>query len=246
MGQERILNAYEKIDNTLCLNNNRGNLKFGVFDKEDPIVDCANAYEMTDALEVVKAFLEKGFCVGKDKLEALEALRHINGSLIYNKKNMEFGIDTKYHEDCNDAEEMTDCMNILLEAISNTEMVTPYIALQILYNNARIEAGWQEKRCITYAEEMDHNDYVKAYYDVINDFINKKKEEENHLDDMLLFKDGAVSSGFCYKDKQVVAMPLEEYDKIEKIKFIVDTYFTTESMTKKEALDKINEVIVND
>jgi hypothetical protein len=38
------------------------------------------------------------------------------------------------------------------------------------------------------------------------------KELDNYLD----FSDGALMSGFEYEGKQVIAMPLEEYDKLMK------------------------------
>ena len=44
--------AYEKINHTLCLNQNEGNLKFGI-DKENKI-DCKDANEMVDCLEIIE------------------------------------------------------------------------------------------------------------------------------------------------------------------------------------------------
>ena len=37
------------------------------------------------------------------------------------------------------------------------------------------------------------------------------------LDKYLDFSDGALMSGFDYKGQQIVAMPLEEYDKLVKV-----------------------------
>ncbi len=44
--------AYEKINHTLCLNQNEGNLKFGI-DSENEI-DCKDADEMVDCLELIE------------------------------------------------------------------------------------------------------------------------------------------------------------------------------------------------
>ena len=49
------LKAYEKIDNTLCLNNNRGRLDFNI--DTDEHIDCESTYEMIDCLESIKADL---------------------------------------------------------------------------------------------------------------------------------------------------------------------------------------------
>ena len=44
-------NALSRIDNTLCLNNIRGNIEFNI-SKEDHI-DCSNAIEMTNDIEIL-------------------------------------------------------------------------------------------------------------------------------------------------------------------------------------------------
>ena len=41
----------------------------------------------------------------------------------------------------------------------------------------------------------------------------KAQENEKKFDDKLIFKNGCKMSGFDYKGKQIVAMPVEEYDK---------------------------------
>ena len=45
---------------------------------------------------------------------------------------------------------------------------------------------------------------------------HKAQEQEKFFDDMLIFKNGCMTSCFEYKGKQIVAMPLEEYDDFMK------------------------------
>lgn len=49
------LKAYDKIDNTLCLNRNMGKLSFNL--DTDEHIDCENTYEMIDCLESIKTDL---------------------------------------------------------------------------------------------------------------------------------------------------------------------------------------------
>ena len=56
--------------------------------------------------------------------------------------------------------------------------------------------------CEVYSNEIE----------VIEKELKDKEELDRHLD----FSDGALMSGFDYKGKQLVAMPLEEYDKLMK------------------------------
>ncbi len=63
-----------------------------------------------------------------------------------------------------------------LESIDNSE---PSEALKILYNNAkmdrdRIEQGYP----LTYAEEIEHNEGIKPYYDTIKQALLKSQEQE--------------------------------------------------------------------
>lgn len=43
--------AYEKIDHTLCINQWKGNLQFGLDTEEH--IDCSDVYEMTECLDTV-------------------------------------------------------------------------------------------------------------------------------------------------------------------------------------------------
>ena len=44
--------AYEKLNHTLCLNQNEGNLKFSIDNEEH--IDCKDADEMVECLEVIE------------------------------------------------------------------------------------------------------------------------------------------------------------------------------------------------
>ncbi len=52
------LEALEKLDHTLCMNSNEGNLKFGIDTYENPSCDCKDVDEMVDCLEIVKQDLQ--------------------------------------------------------------------------------------------------------------------------------------------------------------------------------------------
>ena len=44
--------AYEKLNHTLCLNQNEGNLKFGI--DNDNKIDCKDADEMVECLDIIE------------------------------------------------------------------------------------------------------------------------------------------------------------------------------------------------
>ncbi len=67
-----------------------------------------------------------------------------------------------------------------------------------------------------YAETDE--DICKDVYEM-TDCLEEIKEdllEKENLDKHLDFSNGALMSGFDYKGQQIVAMPLEEYDKLMK------------------------------
>lgn len=53
----RVLKCFEEIDNTLCLNNNKGKLEFGIDTEEHS--DCDSAIGMVEDLENIKQTLLK-------------------------------------------------------------------------------------------------------------------------------------------------------------------------------------------
>lgn len=61
-------------------------------------------------------------------------------------------------------------------------------------------------------EDEDMFTAVQRDVDTINQALLKTQEQDKRLDDMLIFENGHKMSGFDYKGKQIVAMPLEEYD----------------------------------
>lgn len=62
-----------------------------------------------------------------------------------------------------------------LEQIDNSN---PSVALEILYDEAKIESGWVKKHCITYAEEYEHNDRIKPYYDTIKQVLIQAEKDK--------------------------------------------------------------------
>lgn len=62
----------------------------------------------------------------------------------------------------------------------------------------------------------------KKEYNTIKQALLNQQEQEKFFDDKLVFKNGCIMSGFDYKGKQIVAMPLEEYDEFMKQKKALD------------------------
>ena len=65
-----------------------------------------------------------------------------------------------------------------IEAIDNAKPSEALKWLEVLYSNAKIESGWVKERCITYAEEFEHNDRIKPYYEHIKQALLKAQEQE--------------------------------------------------------------------
>lgn len=67
--------------------------------------------------------------------------------------------------------------------------------------------------------EWHKKSFKEAFPDLINtikNYILETQEQEKFLADKLVFKNGCLMSGFDYKGKQIVAMPLEEFDEFMK------------------------------
>lgn len=70
------LQSYDKIDNTLCLNNNLCNIEFAI-DKDENL-DCKNAYEMTECLDNInQALIELQAIKNSSPSDALYCLENI-------------------------------------------------------------------------------------------------------------------------------------------------------------------------
>ena len=88
-------------------------------------------------------------------------------------------------------------------------------------------------------------------YNAIKQALLKAQEQEKLFDDRLVFKNGCMSSGFEYKGKQIVAMPLKEYAELmeqEKVLDIikekdVDIYILNHCKTVDEYNSKIVHII---
>ena len=67
----------------------------------------------------------------------------------------------------------------------------------------------KDNKCRYNIDDLMCPDYEMANH--IKQYILKAQEQEKLFDDMLVFKNGCLSSCFEYKGKQIVAMLLEEY-----------------------------------
>ena len=70
--------------------------------------------------------------------------------------------------------------------------------------------------CSDLGDCCDYKGYLCEVYSDEIDTIEKELKDAEELDKHLDFSDGALMSGFDYKGQQIVAMPLEEYDKLMK------------------------------
>ena len=75
----KALECLERIDNTLCLNNIKGTIVFGIDDEEH--CDCDSVISMTEDLEFIKQALIQAE-QDKKKLNKIEKLTH----LLYSKR----------------------------------------------------------------------------------------------------------------------------------------------------------------
>lgn len=70
----------------------------------------------------------------------------------------------------------------------------------------------RDKYSMPLTEYVNSFDYIKT----IKHVLLKQQEQKKFFDDMLIFKNGCMMSCFEYSGKQIVAMPLEEYDEFMK------------------------------
>lgn len=122
-----------------------------------------------------------------------------------------------------------------LEAIDNAN---PSEALECLENIGNWELA---NSCMEKVNESDE-------FAIIKQALLKQQEQEKFFDDRLVFKNGCIMSGFDYKGKQIVAMPLEEYDEFMKqekaLKIIFEKNVNTLLLELAENVDEYNERIV--
>lgn len=70
--------AYEKLNHTLCLNQNEGNLKFGI-DAKGEQIDCKDADEMVDCLEIIEEALCRFRRLSNTCVESFVKIKEIIG-----------------------------------------------------------------------------------------------------------------------------------------------------------------------
>ncbi len=75
-----VMKYYDKIDNTLCLNNNRCNIEFAI--SKDENIDCKNAYEMAKCLDNIKQAMQELQAIKDAKpSDAMECVNYIKVKL---------------------------------------------------------------------------------------------------------------------------------------------------------------------
>lgn len=93
---EEAKRAYEKIDHTLCLNQNEGFLQFGLDTEEH--IDCKDAWEMTYCLDTLFVELEKATEreVSDEVMSALEELKSITPTHVEYSRDEDLNGDWVY------------------------------------------------------------------------------------------------------------------------------------------------------
>lgn len=79
------LKALEKLNHTICLNNNEGTLKFGLDDLDH--IDCNTLYEFVDCYNTIEQSL-KAFEIIKTKQVDLHTVNNVKSCREYNLKMM--------------------------------------------------------------------------------------------------------------------------------------------------------------
>ena len=137
--------------------------------------------------------------MSKEYLESLEKIKQ------------EFNCDPEYYG-LGGAFEILESALHRLESIDNAN---PSEALELL--------GFMGNFIIPTALGNKHlKDFCDKEFAIIKQALLKAQEQEKFFDDKLVFKNGCIMSGFDYKGKQIVAMPLKEYAEFMKQKKVLD------------------------
>lgn len=121
----------------------------------------------------------------------------------------------------------------------------PLTCLGILYSEAKIEASWIKERVITYAEEHEHNDRIKPYYEKCRDVIMaseivKAKEVNIHW---LKRACNVIQYNAWVKIESVKGfeeLTEEEYDLLKKVYCKEKTTVYTENELRLKILNNPN------
>lgn len=55
-------------------------------------------------------------------------------------------------------------------------MDNEFFSLEVLYDSAKIEAGPPSHKWTTYADEIEHNNYIKPHYETVKSALKERKE----------------------------------------------------------------------
>ncbi len=78
---------------------------------------------------------------------------------------------------------------------------------------------------ITEDKKVKYKAVILFCCNTIKQALIKAQEQEKKFDDFLIFENGHKMSGFDYKGKQIVAIPLEEYDDFMKQNDVLEIIF---------------------
>ena len=112
----------------------------------------------------------------------LEALERIETTFSLNKQ----GKESAYRGYTNSVYPYYEDFDLVLNALKRLEAIdnaNPSEALEILYNNAKLDRDRIEKGgIVTYAEEIEHNERIKPYYETLKQALIKAQEQEKVLE----------------------------------------------------------------
>ena len=124
-----------------------------------------------------------------------------------------------------------------IEKGKNTDIIDNYMAFKNDNSNPsealecleRLDTMDFHRSIETYIPEIDSDISETQYLGNTDEFYTikqallKAQEQKKLFDDMLVFKNGCLSSCFEYKGKQIVAMPLEEYAEFMEQEKVLET-----------------------
>lgn len=114
-------------------------------------------------------------------------------------------------------------------------------ALEILYSDAKLDRDRIEKGgVLTYAEEIEHNERIKPYYDTIKQALIKAEKEHKALE--ILKRNVKVSIDYGVEKKDI-SCALVFYIDNKKTIYVVDEAIKEQNFEHFKALELLKEVL---
>lgn len=143
----------------------------------------------------------------------LEALENFVRTSVWN--------DNEFHEIWDNGNYDLEIVKEALQRLESIDNANSSEALEILYNNAKLDRDRiEEGGIVTYAEEIEHNEAIKPYYDTIKQALLKAQEQEKVLK--------------IIKEKRVNMLALIHSIRFENLEYYNDGCFDWDELTQEE------------